>query len=769
MNFCTIGRWVSRVSHQPARQKFQRTMASAGEGASSASSDEQNRLASEKSPYLLQHASNPVHWYPWGDEAFSAARRENKLIFLSVGYSTCHWCHVMERESFENPDIAKIMNANFINVKVDREERPDVDKVYMTFVTSLSGSGGWPMSVWLTPDLNPVYGGTYFPPNNRYFGQPGFPQLLVSLASQWQENEAKFKESGVKIMEVLDRTSRLPAPGTSSMPGEEAVAKCFAQLSSSYEPHYGGFSESPKFPQPSNLNFLFTYHALRPHRDDAKRGLEMALHTLTKMDRGGIHDHVAQGFARYSTDERWHVPHFEKMLYDQAQLTISYLDAYVATGNTKFSDVVRDILTYVMRDLSHPSGGFYSAEDADSLPTADAKEKREGAFCVWTREEITQLLSEPVREGHEMTLDKVFCHHYSVVKGGNVNPYQDPHDELKNQNVLIEHGTVEETSQEFDLSQEECEAALAKAREILYNARQKRPRPHLDDKMLTSWNGMMLGAMVRAGAVLGDNTYIQRAVKAAEFVKSYLYKDDKLLRAAYAAPNDEVSLGSSIEGYADDYAWIIRGFINLYEATLDTDWLELAEALQDKQNELFWDPQGNGYYMTQAGDESILLRIKEDQDGAEPSANSVSLGNLIRLSTILDHPEYRTKAEAIFCLFSDRLNKIPIALPEMTTALLLYQQSPVQIILAGKNGSNSLKEMMHVIHTEPIPDRVFMLADDNQESFMYARHPSLSRYHPKVTDETLAYVCRNFKCLLPVNNPDQLREILKKSSEASGQ
>nr|XP_053626550.1 spermatogenesis-associated protein 20-like isoform X1 [Cherax quadricarinatus]XP_053626551.1 spermatogenesis-associated protein 20-like isoform X1 [Cherax quadricarinatus] len=743
-------------------------MANTGEGTSGASSDTQNRLASEKSPYLLQHASNPVHWYPWGDEAFSAARQENKLIFLSVGYSTCHWCHVMERESFENPEIAKIMNANFINIKVDREERPDVDKMYMTFVTSLSGSGGWPMSVWLTPDLKPVYGGTYFPPTNRYYGQPGFPQLLDSIASQWQENETKFKESGVKIMEVLDRTSRLPAPGAATMPGKEAVAKCFAQLSSSYEPNYGGFSESPKFPQPSNFNFLFTYHALHPDWDDAKRGLEMALHTLSKMDRGGIHDHISRGFARYSTDERWHVPHFEKMLYDQAQLTVSYLDAFVVTGKTRYADVVRDILMYVMRDLSDPSGGFYSAEDADSLPTADANKKREGAFCVWTHEEVTQLLPGAAKEGHEATLASVFCHHYSVARDGNVNPYQDPHDELKNQNVLIEHDTIEETAREFGLSQEECKAALDKARQMLYMARQERPRPHLDNKMLTSWNGMMLGALARAGAVLGDQMYIQRALQAAEFVMSHLLKDDKLLRAAYAVPNNEVSLGSCIEGFADDYAWIIRGFINLYEATLDTEWLKLAEKLQDKQNDLFWDSEGNGYYMTQSGDESILLRIKEDQDGAEPSANSVSVGNLIRLNNLLGRSDYHTQAEAIFCLFSERLNKIPIALPEMATALLIHQKPPVQIILAGKNGNDSLKMMMQVIHTEAVPNRVILLADDDQESFMYTRHSSLSRYRPKTSDETLAYVCRDFKCMLPVNCPEHLRDILKNPKEACG-
>ncbi|KAK3855356.1 hypothetical protein Pcinc_038240 [Petrolisthes cinctipes] len=721
-----------------------------------------NRLGLEKSPYLLQHASNPVHWYPWGEEAFAAARKKNKLIFLSVGYSTCHWCHVMERESFENTEIAKIMNADFINVKVDREERPDVDKVYMTFVTASSGRGGWPMSVFLTPELVPVAGGTYFPPEDR-FGRIGFPTLLTTLANKWQENEEKFKESGSKILEVLDRTSRLSAPRGSGLPADEAFARCLAQLSRSYEPEYGGFSESPKFPQPANLTFLFTYNALFPQLDDAKHGLKMSLHTLDKMDQGGIHDHVAQGFARYSTDKQWHVPHFEKMLYDQAQLVHAYLDAFLASGRPRYAEVVRDILTYVMRDLSHPSGGFYSAEDADSLPEPNSEHKREGAFCVWSHEEVTRLLSGPVTPGHKSTLAEVFCHHYSVADGGNVNPYQDPHDELKNQNVLIEHGTVEETGREFGLSLEQCEAALERARVILFEARRQRPRPHLDDKMITAWNGMMLGAMARAGAVLGEVKYTQRALEAANFIKTNMYHDGKLLRAAYSGPENQVSLGSSIAGFVDDYAWMVRGFLNMYETTLDCEWLVLAEQLQDKQDELFWDKKGTGYFMTQSGDDSILLRIKEDQDGAEPSGNSVSAGNLVRLAPLLARPDFTEKAEGIFRLFYERLCKIPIALPEMNAALLLYHQPPTQIILAGKKDSDSLRQMIQAVHRETLPCRVLMLVTDSEDcgAFIRERHPSLARYRPKGEEDTLAYVCRDFSCQLPVNTPDLLKERLK--------
>ncbi|XP_063846156.1 spermatogenesis-associated protein 20-like isoform X2 [Scylla paramamosain] len=761
MNFSVVSRWVSRIS----KQQFQRVMASGSEkeGASvNTAAAPLNRLASEKSPYLLQHASNPVDWYPWGEEAFEVARKENRLIFLSVGYSTCHWCHVMERESFQNPDIARIMNTNFVNVKVDREERPDVDKVYMTFVTASSGRGGWPMSVFLTPDLVPVAGGTYFPPEDRY-GRVGFTTMLSSIAAKWQEDQDKFKESGGKIMEVLDRTSRLPAPGTEDMPGEEPISRCLAQLTRAYESEYGGFSEAPKFPQPSNFNFLFTYYALNPHLEDAQQGLSMALHTLSMMARGGIHDHVAQGFARYSTDQRWHVPHFEKMLYDQAQLTHSFLDAFIVSGQPRHADVARDILGYVMRDLSHPSGGFYSAEDADSLPTPEAKEKREGAFCVWTWDEVNSLLGSPVNDSHTTTLAEVFCHHYSVVDGGNVDPYQDPHDELKNQNVLMEHCTVEETGQEFCLEEAECAEALARARQILYEARAKRPRPHLDDKMLTAWNGMMITAMARAGAVLGEEKYTQRALEAGNFIKTQLYKDGKLLRAAYASQDSGVSLGSEIEGFVDDYAWMVRACLTLYEATLDTSWVVLAEELQDRQDTLFWDPDGTGYYLNRPGDSSILLRIKEDQDGAEPSANSVSASNLVHLSPLLGRTDMLTKAEAIFKLFADRLNKIPLALPEMTTALLVHRHPPTQIILAGKRSTPSLNKMLEVIHSELIPNKVLLLADETSpgESILYSRHSSLTKYHPKNPEECLVYVCQNFRCCLPVSKPDQLRDTLK--------
>ncbi|XP_076054255.1 spermatogenesis-associated protein 20 [Oratosquilla oratoria] len=753
MYMCSFGRMITRLGQQPVLSTV-RTMA--------ASVSKQNRLAEERSPYLLQHASNPVDWYPWGEEAFKAAREQNKLIFLSVGYSTCHWCHVMERESFNNEDIAKIMNANFINIKVDREERPDVDKVYMTFVTASSGRGGWPMSVFLTPDLKPVAGGTYFPPTDS-FGRVGFSTMLKALASKWRDERKKFEESSVKIMEVLNRTAKLTRDAAEHLPGEETFAKCFSQLSRSYEPQYGGFSESPKFPQPSNLNFLFTYHFLNPDLDDAKAGSDMALHTLAMMNKGGIHDHVAQGFARYSTDEKWHVPHFEKMLYDQAQLVHAYLDAYQITKEALYEEVVKDILTYVLRDLSHQAGGFFSAEDADSYPTSESEEKKEGAFCVWTHEEIQEILSDPIKPESDVTRAQLFCHHFSVVEGGNVNPYQDPHDELKNQNVLIIHGNKEETGCEFGLNETEVDTILKECLTKLFEVRRSRPRPHLDDKMITAWNGMMISALSRAGVVLQEPSYLEHAIQGANFVQKYLYSDGVLLRAAYTTEDGGVSLGSKITGFLDDHAWIIRAFLYLYDATLDSEWLRLADELQQKQDSLFWDSKSGGYFMTQTGDESILLRMKEDQDGAEPSANSVSAGNLVHLASLLDSSDYRTKAEFIFKLFSDRLTKIPIALPEMVRALLLHKTPAKQIILSGEKDAEDTKKLLRMVHSIYLPHKNFLLADADSSSFLYGRLENLKKYTPK-SPKSKAYVCHNFVCSLPISCPEKLKEILQSAT-----
>lgn len=499
-----------------------------------------NALVTEKSPYLLQHAHNPVRWYPWSQEAIDKAKNENKLIFLSVGYSTCHWCHVMEKESFENEETAKIMNEHFINIKVDREERPDIDRVYMLFVMATTGGGGWPMSVFITPDLRPVTGGTYFPPEDRW-GRPGFKTILLSLAKKWKENREQFLQASTNILEAMQKISLVDGEPTASVPGAETWDKCVRRYKSSFEPDFGGFGTAPKFPQASIFNFLFHYYARDKSHPEGKKCLEMCLHTLTKIANGGVHDHVSSGFARYSVDNDWHVPHFEKMLYDQAQLTVAYTDAFLATKDEFYADVVRDIIKYVNRDLRHESGGFYSAEDADSYPYFGAKHKKEGAFCVWEYEEIKSLLGG--KKTGDIPYMDVFCHYFSVEKDGNISPTSDPHQELTNKNVLIIYGSKEKTAETFRLSLEQFNRVIEECIGILYEERQKRPRPHLDTKMLCSWNGLMITGLAQAGQGLGEKEFVDDAIKAAEFIKEHLYVSDTkmLLHSCYRDDNGAVA------------------------------------------------------------------------------------------------------------------------------------------------------------------------------------------------------------------------------------
>ncbi|XP_065341315.1 spermatogenesis-associated protein 20 isoform X2 [Cloeon dipterum] len=728
------------------------------------STKKMNRLAKEKSPYLLQHAANPVDWYPWGEEAFEEARKQDKLIFLSVGYSTCHWCHVMEHESFENEEIAHIMNDQFINIKVDREERPDVDRVYMTFVQASSGRGGWPMSVFLTPDLVPIAGGTYFPPNNT-FGRPGFKTVLTSLSNQWREKRESFLESGSKIMEILERTSKMEISDSEEI-SSASWKTCLEQLSSGFEDQYGGFSQAPKFPQPSNFNFLFHVFSRSPSSPEGRSALSMSLHTLRMMAKGGIHDHISQGFARYSTDERWHVPHFEKMLYDQAQLLVSYSQAYVASKDEFFRDIIYDIFTYVCRDLSHSSGGFFSAEDADSLPGFDSPKKREGAFCVWTHEEVESLLeSRFAKEGSAVTLFELACHHYDIRMNGNVNPNQDPHDELKNQNVLIVNGSEEETAEKFGLTVHETKNALKIIQSVLHESRQNRPRPHLDDKLVAAWNGLMLSGLSKAFEATDDASILDRAIRAANFLEEHMYNKEtgSLLRCCYQGEKGALSQTEDpISGFADDYSYVIRGLLDLYEASGNSKWLAWANELQDKQDEKFWDDEDAGYFST-AQDPSILLRLKEGQDGAEPSCNSVSASNLIRLAGMLEREDLEDRAEKLLLAFKQRLEKIPVALPEMSSSLLLYQDSPTQVVVTGDPRSESAQRLLAEIRSRLIPGRVLGYADGDEDGILYQKNLTVKKMKVLKDGKASAYVCKNSTCSLPVTKQEQLQQLLDES------
>src|SRR5438094_6439301 len=506
-----------------------------------------NRLAQEKSPYLLQHAHNPVDWYPWGKEAFAKARSENKPIFLSIGYSTCHWCHVMAHESFEREEVAAIMNREFVNIKVDREERPDVDRVYMTFVQATTGGGGWPMSVWLTPDLKPFVGGTYFPPEERY-GQPGFKNVLERITTAWKENHDNIVEQGGKIVAALQESQS--AAKSEAQIDAATLEAAYRQIDRSYDPKEGGFGNAPKFPRPVTLNFLTRFYARDPKSDSAKQALERALFTMRKMAAGGMHDHIGGGFHRYSVDRYWHVPHFEKMLYDQAQLALAYLDASQITRDRQYEAVARDIFDYVARDMTSKEGGFFSAEDADSPVVAGIGDPghgktAEGAFYVWTKKQIDAALGDAAA---------IFDFHYGVQAHGNAPEGSDPHDEFRGKNILIERHTISETAQRFRKPEEEIGKLLAHSREKLFAIRAKRPRPHLDDKLIASWNGLMISAYARAAQVLDDPRYLEIATRAARFVRSNLYEEkSKLLYRNYRDGRIDV------EGFADDYAFVIQG------------------------------------------------------------------------------------------------------------------------------------------------------------------------------------------------------------------
>ncbi|CAL8380507.1 unnamed protein product [Gadus morhua 'NCC'] len=708
-----------------------------------------NRLYEEKSPYLLQHAHNPVDWYAWGQEAFDRAKQEDKPIFLSVGYSTCHWCHVMERESFEDEEIGRLLSENFVCIKVDREERPDVDKVYMTFVQATSGGGGWPMSVWLTPDLRPFIGGTYFPPRDAG-RRPGLKTVLTRIMEQWQTNRTTLESSGERVMEALRKGSAIAAaPGEAPPPAPDVANRCFQQLAHSYEEEYGGFRDAPKFPTPVNLMFLMSYWALNRSTTEGAEALQMTLHTLRMMALGGIHDHVAQGFHRYSTDASWHVPHFEKMLYDQAQLAVAYITAFQVSGEQFFADVARDILVYVSRDLSDKSGGFYSAEDADSVPSGGGPEKREGAFCVWTASELRELLGEvlPGATGRASLAD-VAMHHYGVREQGNVEPEQDPH---------------ELTAARFGLSVATVTELLASARAKMAAVRSTRPRPHLDTKMLASWNGLMLSGFACVGAALGDEALLQRAERAARFLKEHLWdaEGQTMLRSCYRGDQMEVeSTPTPIPGFLDDYAFVACGLLDLYEATLRTEWLRWAEELQLRQDDLFWDAQGGGYYCSQPSDPTLLLKLKQDQDGAEPSANSVSALNLLRLSHYTGRPDWARKAEHLLAAFSDRLTRVPIALPHMVRALLAQHHTLKQIVICGERDAPDTAGLLATVRSLYLPHKVLMLADGDPEGFLSQRLPLLSSLKPRPDGAATAHVCQDFTCALPISDPEELRRAL---------
>jgi uncharacterized protein len=711
-------------------------------------SEHTNRLAHEKSPYLLQHAHNPVDWYPWGEDAFAKARRENKPIFLSVGYSTCHWCHVMAHESFESEEVAAVMNREFVNIKVDREERPDVDRVYMTFVQATTGGGGWPMSAWLTPDLKPFVGGTYFPPEDRY-GQPGFKKVLERIAAAWKDNHDKIVEQGGKIVAALRESQSTPEAEGKIDAG--ILDAAYRQIERSYDPKEGGFGSAPKFPRPVTLNFLSRFYARNPKSESYKQALEMALFTLRKMAAGGMHDHLGGGFHRYSVDRYWHVPHFEKMLYDQAQLGSAYLDAFQITQDRQYESVARGILDYVARDMTAKDGGFLSAEDADSPAVAGGGDlghakNTEGAFYVWTKKEIDAALGDD---------DEIFDFHYGVQSHGNAPEGSDPQDEFRGKNILIERYTIAETAKQFKKSEDEVRDFLKQTRERLFAIRTKRPRPHLDDKIIAAWNGLMISAYARAAQVLDEPRYLEIATRAAKFLRANLYDEkSKLLFRSYRNGR------SAVEGFADDYAFVVQGLLDLYEASFDVEWLKFARQLQETQDRLFLDAKNGGYFTTSGKDASVLLRMKDDNDSAEPAASSVAALNLLRLSRFYDDKQLEDRARKTIDAFGPTLSHFASAMPQMLVAVDFSSSKPRQIVIAGEKDAPGTKALVTEVRRHFLPKTVLLLADGAKGQEYLGERNEAIRAMSMVDGKSAAYVCENFTCKTPVTDSNQLADLL---------
>ncbi len=694
-----------------------------------------NHLAHEKSPYLLQHAHNPVDWYPWGDEAFERARRENKPLLVSIGYSTCHWCHVMESESFENPTIAAAMNKDFICIKVDREERPDIDRIYMSAVQAMTGQGGWPLNVFLTPELKPFFGGTYFPPEARW-GQQSFPALLARVAELWRTKRREIDGDAEKLTQTLK--SYVDAPREAKALQAAWLDRAFAAYEGAFDPEHAGFGGAPKFPMPVNQNFLLRYYA----RTGSKPALRLAVETLRAMARGGIYDQLGGGFHRYSTDAQWHVPHFEKMLYDNAQLAVNYLEAYQATGDEEFARVARETLDYVLRDLTAPEGGFYSAEDADSLPE-NANHKSEGAFYVWAENQIRQAL------GQEAGL---FIAHYGVLPQGNAA--NDPHGEFSGKNILYAAQTSTESAARFKMATVDAEKALSSARARLLELRSRRPRPSRDDKILTSWNGLMISSLAKGSQVLGEKRYLSAAVKAANFLRSELYDRDsgKLWRRWRQGQK-------AVAAVSDDYVFLAQGLIDLYEASFDPQWLEWALELTQTQQKFFAGPTG-GLYMTRENqDSSLIMRVMEDSDNVEPAASSVGAINLLRLGQYTNSRPLRQAAEKSIGFFAQRMSQRPLSMAQMLCAADFVLAKPRQILIAGGADDALTLAMLRQVNRRFLPVKTLMRVDDGNREKLSKLLPFVEGI-AQVKNKPTAYVCVDYACELPTDDLEKFKDIL---------
>ena len=682
-----------------------------------------NRLAGEKSPYLLQHAENPVEWYPWGEEAFLKASREDKPIFLSIGYATCHWCHVMEHESFEDEEVAGLLNRSFVPIKVDREERPDIDQVYMTVCQATTGGGGWPLSIFMGPDRKPFFAGTYFPKRSR-MGMPGLMEIAGKIAELW----AGGREQLDRISEEITRAIEPKRPErVNQLPGPELMERTWRELARSFDPVWGGFGGAPKFPNPHNLNFLMRWH----NRNPGSNAFQMVEKTLFSMRFGGIFDQIGFGFHRYSVDEKWLVPHFEKMLYDQALLALSFTDAFLATGEERYAKVVREIFEYVTREMQSPEGGFYCAQDADS-------EGKEGIFFTWTPAQVTDIIGKDAGD--------IFCRAYGITPVGNFEEGMSiPHIEKP----------FEYLAREMNMGLPELEKILEDGRKKLLEAREKRVHPLKDDKILVAWNGLMIAALARGSQALGEMSYARAAAGAADFILQKMQTPNGRLYRRYR----QGELANP--GYADDYAFLIWGLLDLYETIFDVRYLSEAARLQEDMSGIFGDPEG-GYYYTGKDSEEMILREKAIYDAALPSSNSVAAMNLLRLGRMTGNPEFEQQADLLIRSFSKQVAVLPVAFTHFMQTLDFVLGPAREILIAGDISSSATKEMIDTVHRLYCPNRVLVLKESGK------RGEALSEIAPFTAPITsgggpAAYICENFSCRNPVGSASELESMLRGS------
>ena len=678
-----------------------------------------NRLIHETSPYLLQHAHNPVDWHPWAEEAFQKAKRENKPVLLSIGYSACHWCHVMERESFENEEIAALMNELFVNIKVDREERPDLDEIYMNAVQMMTGRGGWPMTMFLTPEGKPFYGGTYFPPEDRY-NVPGFPKILQGVANAFYKQPQDIENSVSQILARLQSMSRSAESAGPFAP--DIITRGAEQLAQAHDPEHGGFGRAPKFPNAGVYElFLRAFH-----QSKNPRFLDTITHTLTKMAQGGIYDHLGGGFHRYSVDEKWLVPHFEKMLYDNAQLVRVYAQVYQITGEPQFKRVVEETVDYLLREMSQPQGGFYSTQDADS-------EGEEGKFFVWTPQEVSRILGEDAAE--------IFSRIYDVSEQGN----------FEDKNILHPILTLEQASKYFNRGVDEIAALLGEAKAKLFAEREKRIKPFRDEKVITAWNGLALSGLAEAIKISGNQEYRRAAIRTVEFIFSKMFRDGHLLHTY----RDGVA---KILGYLDDYAFLAVGLLDLFEATLDRSLLAKTIELTDILMSEFWDDDDGAFFYTGKSHEQLISRAKPAFDASIPSGNSMAAQLLLRLYHYTSQEVYLKKAETILRSYHDAMAAQPFGLAHMLSALDFYLRKPKEIVIVGKPDDPKTREILEGVHSTYLPNSTLQLVRPDEKIDEIA---PLLKGKSQIGGQTTGYVCHNFTCSAPVTTWDDLRPLLE--------